>query len=222
MAKLHEVYGVEQNEFFFSKLYEARLKIFNKINRHCKKNYQIIDIGTTPVLSIHENFFLNHYKYKNNITCLSNQNLGNLKKKFPKLKTIQGDGRNTKLPDNSYDIVISNATLEHVGNFKNQCKFVSELYRIAKKKCIIATPNRYYPIDTHTMLPFIHWLPKQIHRKILNFLKYDFLAKEKNLNLVSEKDLKKICKFNNIKNYKIDSINFYNFKSNLILVINKN
>ena len=35
-------------------------------------------------------------------------------------------------------------------------------------------------------------------------------------------DLQKICKINSIKNYKIDSISFYNFKSNLILIINKN
>lgn len=222
MAKLHEIYGVEQSKFFFSKLYKARLKIFNKIKVHCKKKYKIIDIGTAPVLSRHENFFLNHYKYKNNITCFSNQNLSILKKKFANLKTIQGDGRDTKLPSNSFDLVISNATLEHVGNFKKQCKFINELYRIAKKKCIIVTPNRYYPIDTHTMIPFIHWLPKQIHRKILKFLKYNFLSKEKNLNLISAKDLKKICKLNNIYNYKIDSINFYFLKSNLILILNKN
>ena len=71
------------------------------------------------------------------------------------------------------------------------------------------------------MLPFIHWLPKKIHRKLLKIFKYDFLSLEKNLNLLSTKDLIKICSDLNITNYHIQSINFMGFKSNLILIINK-
>ena len=92
---------------------------------------------------------------------------------------------------------------------------------LQKKKVIIVTPNRFYPIDTHTMLPFVHWLPKKIHRKILKFLNHDFLHKEENLNLISAKDLLKICKELEIKNFEIQYIKFYGFKSNLILIIHK-
>ena len=120
---------------------------------------EILDIGTRPILDNHENFFLNHYKFPDKITCFSDQNLDKLKTNFPNLKTIQGDGRNTSLPDRSYDIVMSNATLEHVGSYQNQSKFIKELYRISRKRCIISTPNRYFPIDSHTMIPLIHWLP---------------------------------------------------------------
>jgi len=222
MAKLQEIYGVEQTPFFFKKLYDARKKIYAEVVGHVSENDKIIDIGTTPVLEKHENFFLHHFSQNQNITCLSNQNLDNLKSIFPNIKTILGDGRDTKLPDNSYDVSISNATLEHVGNFEDQRKFINELYRISKKKVIITTPNRYYPIDTHTMLPLIHWLPKKIHRKILKILNYNFLAEEKNLNLLSTKDLKKLCKISNFNNYKVNQIKFFGFKSNLILIINKN
>jgi len=72
------------------------------------------------------------------------------------------------------------------------------------------------------MLPLIHWLPKKIHRKILKILNYNFLAEEKNLNLLSTKDLKKLCKISNFNNYKVNQIKFFGFKSNLILIINKN
>ena len=44
-------------------------------------------------------------------------------------------------------------------------------------------------------------LPKKIHRFLLNILGYKFLAKEENLNLLSETDLRKICKELNIKYY---------------------
>ena len=117
---------------------------------------------------------------------------------------------------------MSNATLEHVGSYQNQCKFVKELYRISRKRCIISTPNRYFPIDSHTMLPFIHWLPKKIHRKILKLLNQSFLAKEENLNLISTKDIVEICRMCNLNNFKILRMKYYLFTSNLILILDKN
>ena len=222
MAKIEEIYGVEQSKFFFSNLLKARKKIFDKIIDQILDGESILDVGTTPVKLKHENFFLNHYHLKENITCLSNQNLDKLKELYPNLKTILADGRDTKLLENSFDISISNATLEHVGSFEEQIIFVKEMYRISKKKIIVVTPNRFYPIDTHTMLPLIHWLPKKFHRKILKMLKYDFLALEKNLNLLSEKDLIEICNRLEIKNFKINKVKYFGFNSNLILIINKN
>jgi ubiquinone/menaquinone biosynthesis C-methylase UbiE len=221
MANLEEIYGVEQSKFFFSNLLKARQKIHNKIITYINDEDTILDIGTTPVILKHENYFLNHYKFKDKVTCLSNQNLEKLKSVYPNLKTILGDGRDTGLNENQFDITISNATLEHVGSFEQQKSFVKEMNRVSRKKSIIITPNRYYPLDTHTMLPFIHWLPKKIHRKLLKIFKYDFLSLEKNLNLLSTKDLIKICSDLNITNYHIQSINFMGFKSNLILIINK-
>tara|TARA_B100000035_G_C20962182_1_gene537090 strand:- start:517 stop:1185 length:669 start_codon:yes stop_codon:yes gene_type:complete len=221
MANLEEIYGVEQSKFFFSNLLKARQKIHNKIITYINDEDTILDIGTTPVILKHENYFLNHYKFKDKITCLSNQNLEKLKSVYPNLKTILGDGRDTGLNENQFDITLSNATLEHVGSYEQQKSFVKEMNRVSKKKSIIITPNRYYPLDTHTMLPFIHWLPKKIHRKLLKIFKYDFLSLEKNLNLLSTKDLIKICSDLNITNYHIQSINFMGFKSNLILIIHK-
>lgn len=222
MAKISEIYGVEQSEYFFSNLLKARLKIFEIMIASISDQDTILDVGTTPVKLKHENFFLNHYKFKDKISCLSNQNLDNLKEIYPNLNIILGDGRDIKLADNSFDITISNATLEHVGSFVQQTSFIQEMYRVCKKRTIIVTPNRYYPIDTHTMLPFLHWLPKNLHRKILKFFKYDFLSHEKNLNLLSEKDLINICKNLNYTKFKIRKIKYFGFNSNLILIIEKN
>ena len=107
------------------------------------------------------------------------------------------------LENNSFDIVHSNATIEHIGSFEEQVLFVKEMFRISKESIFIQTPNRFYPIDFHTILPFVHWLPKKTHRKILKYLKLDFYAEEKNLNLLDIRELKKICEILNIKKYKI-------------------
>jgi hypothetical protein len=202
-----------RNEFF---------NIFKKITKYSKKK-SIIDIGTTPSLDDVQNIILSKIKDNENITCLSNLNCKILFKKYPNIKKILiGDGRNNNLPNNSFDIVHSNATIEHVGSYKNQKLFIKECNRISKKYVFIQTPNRFYPIDFHTILPFIHWLPKNTHRKILNIIGLNFYGLEKNLNLLSESDLINLCEELNIKNYKIIKYRLFFITSNLILFIEKN
>tara|TARA_B100000989_G_C19473608_1_gene441858 strand:- start:513 stop:1211 length:699 start_codon:yes stop_codon:yes gene_type:complete len=201
-----------RNEFF---------NLFIKYNNY-SSNKTIIDIGTTPSLDKEQNIFLEKIKDNLSITCLSNQDCKILLKKYKNIKNILiGDGKNTKFDDNSFDIVHSNATIEHVGSFDSQVSFVRELHRISKESVFIQTPNRFYPIDFHTILPIIHWLPKNIHRKILKYLNLEFYSEEKNLNLLSINDLKKICKILNIKKYKILKHKLFFLTSNLILVIYK-
>jgi ubiquinone/menaquinone biosynthesis C-methylase UbiE len=206
--------------YFLKKYREKIFKIFLE-NIKLKKIYKVIDIGSTAVDSMSENYFLHNYPYKKSISCFSNQKLDNLKKKYPFLIIKKGDGRNTNLPDNYYEIVHSNATIEHVGSFDNQIKFVRELYRISKKIIFMQTPNRYFPIDFHTLLPFLHWLPKTMHRKILDIIGLKFLSKESNLNLLSIKELKKICRILKINSYSIKKVKIFGLVSNLILIIRK-
>ena len=56
------------------------------------------------------------------------------------------------------------------------------IINLSKKYFIIITPNRFHPIDFHTKIPFLHWLPKKIHRLLLSLLGFKLLSKEKNLN----------------------------------------
>jgi len=210
--------------FIFKLLEKYRNKIFLKFLKHVPFNSKttLIDIGTTNVDLDHENYLIKKYPYKKLITCLSNQTLSLVKKKFPQINTIKGDGRKTRLKANRFEVVHSNATIEHVGNFNNQMKFVKEALRISKKYVFITTPNRNFFLDLHTAIPIIHWLPKKIHRIILKMVGHNFLSKEKNLNLLNSNDLKRICKIIKIDNYIIDNIKIFGFKSNLILIIKKN
>jgi len=136
-------------------------------------------------------------------------------------KFIQADARKNNLSSNSFDIVHSNATIEHVGSYKNQLSFVKECVRISKKYVFIQTPNRFFPIDFHTFLPFIHWLPKSIHRRILKGVGLSFYSYEKNLNLLSEKDLINFCENLDLKNFEIIKYKLFLMTSNLILIIKK-
>jgi len=197
------------------------LNIFIEKTKYSKKK-TIIDIGTTPSLDAVQNIMLSKLKNNKNITCLSNLDCKILLKKYPNIKkVIIGDGRDNKLPNNSFDIVHSNATIEHVGSYSNQLLFIKECIRISKKYVFIQTPNRFYPLDFHTILPIIHWLPKNIHRKILSFIGLDFYSLEKNLNLLSINDLTNFCNKLRVKKYEIVKHRLFFMVSNLILVIKK-
>jgi len=229
MRSRKETYSDSKKIKFINYIFEkiandVRDEFFNILKKNTKYSSKksIIDIGTTPNLDDVQNIILSKIKDNKNITCLSNLNCKILHKKYPNIKKILiGDGRNNNLPNNSFDIVHSNATIEHVGSYKNQLLFIKECIRISKKYVFIQTPNRFYPIDFHTILPFIHWLPKNIHRKILNILGLNFYSLEKNLNLLSENDLKNLCNELNVKNYKIIKYKIFFMTSNLILFIKK-
>jgi hypothetical protein len=229
MKERKETYSESKKIKFINYVFEkiannARNEFFKILKKNAKysKKKSIIDIGTTPSLDNIQNIILSKIKDNKKITCLSNLNCKILLKKYPNIqKILIGDGRNNKLPNNSFDIVHSNATIEHVGSYKNQLLFINECMRISKKYVFIQTPNRFYPIDFHTILPFIHWLPKNIHRIILNIIGLNFYSLEKNLNLLSENDLRNLCNELNIKNYKIIKYRLFFMTSNLILFIEK-
>jgi hypothetical protein len=68
---------------------------------------------------------------------------------------IQADGRNLPFLDGSFDFVFSNATIEHVGSQCDQLDFVNELDRVGKN-WVFTTPNRLFPIESHTQIMFLH------------------------------------------------------------------
>ena len=210
---------------FFKKItLNNRIKFFEyfKNSTAYDDNKSILDIGTTPSLDEEQNILLTKTINNNNITCLSNQDCEILSKKYNNIKKfIIGDATKINFQNSTFDIVHSNATIEHVGSYQNQISLIKETFRVSKKYVFIQTPNRYYPIDFHTTLPFIHWLPKDIHRKFLKFLGLNFYALEENLNLLSEKNLKNICNELNIKKFKIIKHKLLFLTSNLILIIEK-
>lgn len=212
------------NNFFLKQLSINRNKIHNifldKIDYN--DNLSILDIGTASTLDKNHNLILQKLNSNFNITCLSDQNCDLLKKEYKNIKSfIQVDALHNNLNNDTFDIVYSSATIEHVGSLKRQEAFIFECLRLSKGYVFITTPNRYFPIDFHTKIPFLHFLPKKIHRKILRLLGFEFYSLESNLNLMSKNEIFQICKKLNLKRYEIIEHKLYNFTSNFIIFIKK-
>ena len=78
---------------------------------------------------------------------------------FPNVTNIVGDARNMReFKDQEFEVVFSNAVIEHVGNFEQQRKMAEEVRRVGKRY-IVQTPNRYFPIEPHVLIPFFQFFP---------------------------------------------------------------
>jgi 2-polyprenyl-3-methyl-5-hydroxy-6-metoxy-1,4-benzoquinol methylase len=110
---------------------------------------------------------------------------------------VVGDGCHTGFLDAAFDVVFSNSVIEHVGGIERQRQFAAECMRCGRGY-FVQTPNKWFPVDTHTLMPFAHWLPQRAFRKLIRFSpRFIFfktdpgdLADFSNMRLLSARDLK--------------------------------
>lgn len=197
--------------------YSARKKMFDIFiaQMNFNENSSVLDVGVTSDDQFNEsNYFEQFYPYKNKIVCVGTEDGSHLEKKYPGLKfLLVRPGEKLPFSDQSFDIVFSNAVVEHVGNKQNQQFFIGELLRVSKH-FFMTTPNRWFPVELHTSLPLLHWLPKGKYRKLLSRLGLNYWAKEENLNLLDKRGFFEV--FPQDVSVEITSIRTFGFRSNLI------
>lgn len=67
-------------------------------------------------------------------------------------------------PDASFDVVISNHVIEHVGDDDAQAHHLSEMRRVMRDDGIgyLAVPNRWMLVEPHYRLAFLSWWPESM------------------------------------------------------------
>jgi Methyltransferase domain len=144
--------------------------------------------GTEPGVASSHNFFEALYPWPEQITAVSDVPLPNFAREFPMVRCVTASGKELPFEDDSFDLAFSNAVVEHVGEREEQRRFVAELCRVAPQ-VFLSTPNRWFPVETHTLLPFIHWLPRRAADRAFdalgrdNWKRVDLLTKGELLDL---------------------------------------
>lgn len=118
------------------------------------------------------NFLEELYPWPERITALGLHDGARFRERYPRIRYVQGDACALPFADGEFDIVFSNAVLEHVGGRERQRRFVAEALRVGRR-VFITTPNRRFPLEVHTRLPFVHWLPDRLAHPV-----YGALGKE--------------------------------------------
>jgi len=211
-----------ENTFFERIINQKRMEMFKLVCKkiNISKINDLLDIGTTNDSKLSSsNFFCRMFDKIPKHKSISNQKINNSRFERCLKKSITSNFSKKEINILKSDLVISSAVIEHVGNFKNQTNKVRNMIQLSKKYVIITTPNRFFPVEVHTKLPLIHWLPKKMFRKILLSLRMDYFACEKNLNLLDISELKKILDtFSREISYKIYNIRFLGFVSNFLVI----
>jgi SAM-dependent methyltransferase len=82
---------------------------------------------------------------------------------YPEPTYIVFDGCSLPFPDKAFDVVFSNAVIEHILGPGRQEQFANEVMRVGKS-WFVTTPNYWYPFETHYHLPFIQFMPMDLQR----------------------------------------------------------
>jgi SAM-dependent methyltransferase len=131
------------------------------------------------------NFLEEMYPWPERITALGLHEGAGFRERYPGIRYVQGDACALPFDDGEFDIVFSNAVVEHVGDRECQRALVSEAVRVGRR-VLITTPNRWFPVEVHTRLPFVHWLPDALSHPVYRALGMDFATEN---NLLSGREL---------------------------------
>ena len=125
------------------------------------------------------NFFEEHYPWPERITALGQTPGERFRERYPNIRYVQGDALDLPFAGGEFDVVFSNAVVEHVGTRPQQRRFVAEALRVAGR-AFVTTPNRWFPIEVHTLLPLVHWLPDPVSHRVYDLVRMPS-AKENHL-----------------------------------------
>jgi hypothetical protein len=147
----------------------ARVRIVERILAVLKPTIAtILDIGTSDEMTLESNMLQQLYPYRDALTCASLSDGSRITKAYPGVKHVRIQ-RNTHLPfqDREFSCAYSNAVIEHYGDRDQQRFFLMELCRVSRCQFVVA-PNPWFPVEHHTGLPFVHWLPGGMFRFLLS------------------------------------------------------
>ncbi len=179
---------------------KSKMELFNRIMKPAE-NEILLDVGAQAgPYNSNSMQMINSYPWKKNISAvnISSEQIESINKYYPEVNTVVADACKLPWPDKYFDIVYSNAVIEHVGDFHRQMEMASEIMRVGKR-WFVSTPNRWYPFEFHSRLPLVTWLPCKGYLWASSLFSYNHvkgkytigIKKTHNLRLLSSRELRK-------------------------------
>jgi hypothetical protein len=124
---------------------------------------RVLDIGVSGAVFLHYTFE-DVYPYPQRITAGGNdlKEVLSARHHYPQPSYAVFDGCCLPFADKSFDLVFSNAVIEHIPGRQKQ--FADEVTRVGKS-WFVTTPNYWYPFESHYHLPFVQFLPRPLQRE---------------------------------------------------------
>lgn len=200
--------------------WKVRVQIYQEMAKSFppQPEWRVLDVGVTSDQTSDSNFFERLYPYPASITAVGLEDASFLETEYPGLKFVLADACQLPFADCSFELVFCSAVIEHVGSRQKQEKLIRELTRVGKA-AVITTPNRYFPIEFHTLTPFLHWMHPRIFRKFLRLTRRSFFADESHLNLLSDGDMEQLIRLSGVSQYEKRHQRLWGGISNLVYYV---
>lgn len=162
-------------------------------------------------------FFESMYPWRDRLTAIGQaaESADWMPEQFPGMQFVEADLRSIPLPDGYFDIGICNAVVEHGGTHDQQRALVHEVCRVSKK-VMFTTPNKGFPVEVHTFVPFAHWLPDDQFRAVLRRLGHHELARIEQLNPLDARTF--LSLFPTDRNNELQAVGLPLLQTNLVCV----
>ena len=164
---------------------QARLNVFRTFMDLLRPNSEttVLDVGVSlDVTSVESNVLEQFYPHPDRLVCAGIGDGTAFEQAYPQVR-FERIIPHQPLPfaDGQFDVAHSNAVVEHTGSRADQRAFIAELCRVAKR-VFVAVPNRLFPLEQHTGLPLINYLPLPVFRALLKPTRLVHWSREENLN----------------------------------------
>lgn len=179
---------------------------------------KVLDVGySDEEYAPTDNFLEKHFPHLENITALGIEEPVHFAQRYPEIEVVEYDGRTFPFEDQSFDLVWSNAVIEHVGDRAAQVNFVREVARVGRRAWV-TTPNRYFPVEVHTRTPLLHWLPTSLFYRYLHWRGKEWAADDY-MWLLSAGELREIMREAGVTNYTLKRNRLGPFTLDFIVVV---
>ena len=137
-----------------ARLRRRRFARFEQLLARLTDPIRILDVGGTP------GFWqvMGFNRAGVSITLLNEQSAG----QAPGFCCVTGDARDMReFREGEFDVVFSNSVIEHVGGIADQQAMAAEVRRVGRRY-FVQTPNKYFPIEPHFLVPGFQFLPDPV------------------------------------------------------------
>jgi len=143
------------------RLRSQRFARFERLAATLPRPLSIVDIGGT-----NEFWEQRGWAERDDVT-ITTVNLAEQPRRFDNIIPTVGDATDLgDFGDGEFDLAFSNSVIEHLFTFEAQQRMAAEVARVARAYWV-QTPNFWFPMEPHFLVPAWHWMPVEARVAIL-------------------------------------------------------